>query len=264
MNILEKIITIKHKEVDINRHLVTIKTLEKSPYFERNCHYLYNNLKKKHPNIIAEFKRKSPTLGIINNRVSVKEVVKAYENAGASGISILTDYFFFYGQNEDLTEAREIVSLPLLCKDFIIDEYQIIAAKSLGTDIILLIAEVLSKEKIQSLTHVAKILGLEVLMEMHSEKEFYKINEYIDIIGINNRNLSTFFVDIQRSVELFKIIPNNFIKISESGLYDPIKVSFLTQMGFAGFLIGEIFMRSSHPGKKMEEYIKQVNLKYHV
>lgn len=147
-----------------------------------------------------------------------------------------------------------------MCKDFIIDEYQIIAAKSLGTDIILLIAEGLSKEKIQSLTHVAKILGLEVLMEMHSENELDKINEYIDIIGINNRNLSTFFVDIQRSVELFKIIPNNFRTISESGLSDPIKVSFLTQMGFAGFLIGEIFMRSSHPGKQMEEYIKQVNL----
>ncbi|WP_103327204.1 indole-3-glycerol phosphate synthase TrpC [Bacteroidetes bacterium endosymbiont of Geopemphigus sp.] len=259
MNTLEKIIATKKKKIAEDRQKYPVQTLEKSPYFQRRCYSLCRKLKESTTGIIAEFKRASPSKGIINDKVSVEEVAKGYEQAGASGMSVLTDRTYFNGQDQDLIGARRSVCLPLLRKDFIIDEYQIIAAKSLGADLILLIAEALSKKKLEELAHLARELGLEVLMELHSEKELDKVNEDLNLIGINNRDLKTFSVDIERSAELVKKLPERFIKISESGLSDPSRIVYLQQEGFKGFLIGENFMQSADPGKSCEEFIKKIN-----
>lgn len=261
MNTLEKIIATKQKEIAKDREKRPVHTLEKSPYFQRRCHSLSRKLKESATGIIAEFKRASPSKGIINDKASVEEVAKGYEQAGASGMSVLTDRAYFNGQDQDLISARRSVSLPLLRKDFIIDEYQIIAAKALGADLILLIAEVLSKKKLKELAHLARGLDLEVLMELHSEEELDKINEDLNLIGINNRDLKTFLVNIERSAELARKLPERFIKISESGLSEPASIGYLQKAGFKGFLIGENFMRSEDPGKTCEKFIKEINNK---
>lgn len=259
MNFLEKIVGNKHQEIIKNRQLNPIVELEKSKYFERKCFFLTKKLKESNTGIIAEFKRKSPSKGVINNQVNIVDVVSNYEKANASGISVLTDVKYFAAKNEDLPKTRKNVSLPILLKDFIIDEYQIIYAKSIGADVILLIAEILSKEKVKSFTKEAKTLGLEVLLEFHDEKELDKVTENIDLIGINNRNLNTFLVDINQSIRLFSEIPKNFIKISESGISKPEDVMFLKKIGFEGFIIGENFMQSINPGESCKKFIKQLN-----
>lgn len=259
MTILEKIITARQKEIAIDRKERPVRTLEKSPYFERRCYSLSKKLKECKTGIIAEFKRASPSKGIINDQISPEQVAKAYEKAGAIGVSVLTERTYFSGKDQDLTEAREAVSLPILRKDFILDEYQIIAAKALGADLVLLIAEILSKKKLKALAHLAKTLGLEVLMELHCEKGLDKINENLNLIGVNNRDLKSFSVDIARSAELFNRIPEDFVKISESGLSDPASVVCLQKIGFKGFLIGGHFMQSKDPGKRCEEFIKKIN-----
>ncbi|XOD68616.1 MAG: indole-3-glycerol phosphate synthase TrpC [Flavobacteriales bacterium AspAUS03] len=258
MNFLDKIIATKQEEITRNRQHKPIAMLEKSKFFEGKCRSLAQSLQKSHTGIIAEFKRKSPSKGIINDQVTVEEVVCGYETAGASGISVITDIKHFTAQDEDLPTARHSISIPILCKDFIIDEYQLIAAKAMGADVILLIAEVLSKKTVKIFATQAKVLGLEVLMELHSEEELDKITDDLDLIGVNNRDLKTFSVDIERSVRLFPWIPNNFIKISESGISKPENIVYLREVGFQGFLIGENFMRSSDPGESCKRFIRQL------
>jgi indole-3-glycerol phosphate synthase len=209
--------------------------------------------------IIAEFKRKSPSKGDINPYAKVEEVTIGYMQAGASGLSVLTDTHFFGGKNEDLTEARKFNFCPILRKDFIIDEYQLYEARAIGADVILLIAECLDRGRLKDLAQKAKELGLEVLMEVHSEDQLVKANEYVDIIGVNNRNLHDFSVSIQTSIDLFPVIPNDFVKISESGISDPNVIVQLKKVGFEGFLIGEYFMKDDEPHKKCQEFIDRVN-----
>jgi len=207
--------------------------------------------------IIAEFKRKSPSKGIINDKVTVEKVTTGYAAAGASALSVLTDCDFFMGEKADLVAAREANSIPILRKDFMIDEYQVIEAKSLGADIILLIAAILTTEEIRKLASLAKSLGLNVLLEVHNLAELERsINPNLDAIGVNNRNLADFTVSVQTSYDLVQHIPADFLKISESAISNPETIKQLKQAGFNGFLIGESFMKQEDPGLAMQEFVK--------
>ena len=260
MNLLDKIIAHKVKEVEERKGFYPVKLLEQSIYYETpGISFKKYLLRKDRVGIIAEIKRRSPSRGIINNYISVEQTSIGYMQAGASAISVLTDTRFFGGKNDDLTIARKFNYCPILRKDFIIDEYQIIEAKSIGADAILLIAAVLGPKKIKELSESAKKLGLEILLEVTSKEELDScLNDSIDITGVNNRNLEDFTTDMKRSIELFEFIPKNMIKISESGISSPEAIHELKEVGYDGFLIGEFFMQSSSPEKACDDFIKQI------
>lgn len=263
MNILEKIIARKKEEITLAKSIVSVKELEKQAGFSASCISLKQSfLAGKKSGIIAEHKRKSPSKGIINDSLSVEFIIQGYENAGASALSILTDFDFFGGTKEDLIAARKATNLPILRKDFMIDEYQILEAKAWGADVILLIAANLEVNQLRNLAQFAKKLGLEVLMEVHSKEELLQnINPDVDFIGVNNRNLKTFDVSIQNSLELADLIPNEFIKIAESGLTTENEIKTLQKVGYKGFLIGEMFMRTQNPGESCKELIEKMGIK---
>lgn len=256
MSILDKIVEAKRRELKLKKQLVSIANLEKSPLFERTPLSLKANLHQR-AGIIAEHKRRSPSKAVINQSLSLEEIVCGYENAGVSAISVLTDSQFFGGSLEDLLLARAAVKLPLLRKEFIIDEYQLIEAKACGADLVLLIAAILTRTEIQQLSQTAKQLGLEVLLEVHDQTEIQKsLMPSLDMIGVNNRNLKTFEVSLQNSLQLAGLIPDDFIKISESGLADPASVKTLTNHGYSGFLMGEHFMKTINPGLAAATFLK--------
>ena len=258
-NILETIIAHKQKEVAERKELYPAKLLEQSIYFETPTVSLSKYLKREDKSgIIAEFKRKSPSKGAINLYAKVEQVSIGYMQAGASALSVLTDERFFGGKNADLTEARQFNFCPILRKDFVIDEYQIIEARSIGADAILLIAACLEKDRLHELATFAKSLGLEVLVELHGADELDKLSPAADVVGVNNRDLTTFEVSIQHSIRLFPQLPTEMVKISESGLNDPQAVVELKRAGFQGFLIGEHFMRSDRPQDQCREFIQRV------
>ena len=261
MDILEKIIAHKHKEVEERKSLYTEKLLEQSSYFEGKPVSLKKYLLREDKSgIIAEFKRKSPSKGMINAHAPVERTTIGYMQAGASALSVLTDKEFFGGTGDDLKTARKYNFCPVLRKDFVVDEYQIIEAKSIGADAILLIAAVLESKRLNELAAFAKTFGLEVLMEVHNKEELdNNLNENLDVIGVNNRNLKTFEVSIDISKELSKLIPDEFVKISESGISNPESIVDLRTYGFKGFLIGETFMRSARPELAAKEFIDSVN-----
>jgi indole-3-glycerol phosphate synthase len=209
--------------------------------------------------IIAEYKRKSPSRGIINEKHSVNEVTKGYSEAGAAAISVLTDYLYFGGRSEDLHCARVLNTCPILRKDFILEEYQLYESKAIGADIILLIAACLTPLKSKKLAHTAHLLGLEVLLEIHMEKEMDHLNEYVDFVGVNNRNLKDFSVDINTSIQLARKIPVSISKISESGLNSADSIATLYYEGFQGFLMGEAFMSKDNPGIECKKLIKSIS-----
>lgn len=259
MNILDKIIARKREEVAEKSSLVPVKLLEQSIYFEGSVvsmkKYISDSDKS---GIISEFKRKSPSKGLINGSASVEAVSIGYMQAGASALSILTDNEFFGGSNADLKEARKFNFCPILRKDFIVDEYQIIEAKSIGADCILLIAAALEPERLKELASFAKSLGLEILMEVHDQEELERsLCDELDLVGVNNRNLKTFEVSLQTSLNLVDKIPNSFVKISESGISDPKTLISLKSAGYDGFLIGENFMKSSRPEQAAYNFIKE-------
>ncbi len=260
MNILDKIIETKKIEVASQKKVVSIEQLEQYPDFGRKCNSLKKNLLKENASgIIAEFKQKSPSKGEINYAVKVEQVTKAYTEGGASCLSVLTDYEYFGGTIINLAKAREInPDIPILRKDFMIDSYQIVEAKAFGADVILLIAACLSKEKALELAKKAKEIGLEVLMEIHNAEELKVVNDFVDIVGVNNRNLKSFEVTIETSVELAKLIPEKFVKISESGLRGANEIKYLKENGFKGFLIGETFMKTDNPGEACKDLISQL------
>ncbi len=261
MNLLDEIIAYKKKELADLKSKRHLNDLEKSEYFTRKAFSLtesiMNPLKS---GIIAEFKRKSPSRGIINSEAGIKEVTTGYSKEGASGLSILTDPEYFGGNNEDLSLTRTLNVTPILRKDFIIDEYQVIESKSIGADAILLIAAALKKNQITRLARFAGSLGLQVLLEVHNLNEIEMGNEYIHIIGVNNRDLSTFKVDTGVSFELSDRIPGNFVKISESGLSSPEIIIELKKAGYDGFLIGEKFMKDTDPAASFAEFTKQLKV----
>ncbi|MCS3555222.1 MULTISPECIES: indole-3-glycerol phosphate synthase TrpC [unclassified Sphingobacterium] len=260
MTILDKIVERKRVEVSEAQAKVSIEELSEYPLFSRTCYSLKESvIDPQRTGIISEYKRASPSKGVINNINTVSEVVKGYQNAGASAISVLTDADFFQGSLKDLEEARSVLTIPLLRKEFIIDKYQIAEAKAYGADIILLIAACLTNEEVSELSNYAKTLGLNVLLEVHNEEELKgNLFDTVDAIGVNNRNLKDFSVSLAHSYDLVNKIPDTYIKVSESGISDPQTIRELKSIGYNSFLIGENFMKTTDPGKALLEFVKEI------
>ena len=257
MNILDKIVEQKKQEVAEARKNISLEELKDAALFNRKTFSLKESVKSG-SGIIAEFKRQSPSKGIINDKADVLEVAKSYQKIGASGISILTDAEFFGGKLEDILKVRNEISIPILRKDFMIDEYQFYEAKANGADVILLIASCLSPTQVKEYTELSHELGLEVLLEIHTEDELQHFNKNIDLVGINNRNLKDFKVDLQHSVNLKNLLPKDVLAVAESGIYSVEDFKLLKEQGFNGFLMGEYFMKNENPGVAFEEFIKDV------
>jgi indole-3-glycerol phosphate synthase len=260
MNILDTIVQKKKKEVAAAKMITPYFHLEERELFQREILSFRDFLlDPARTGIIAEFKRKSPSKGIINDHAKVTDVTRAYADAGASAISVLTDRHFFGGAKKDLLTARRFNDIPLLRKDFMIDEYQIVEAKTLGADIILLIAAILTPAQIKQFAATAKSIGLNVLLEVHNLEELERsLDDNVDAVGVNNRNLADFTVSVDTSFQLASHIPDPFLKISESAISDPATIIELKKAGFNGFLIGENFMRQPDPGEAMAEFVKKL------
>ncbi|MDX2195277.1 MAG: indole-3-glycerol phosphate synthase TrpC [Cytophagales bacterium] len=260
MNILDTIVAHKILEVQSAKLSTSVSKLEKSKYFHRNCISLRQSLLLHKCGIIAEFKRKSPSKGVINAFLSAHEVTTGYAKAGAKGLSILTDNHFFGGKNDDIEQNRDAVHIPILRKEFIIDEYQIIEAKAMGADVILLIAACLSSSQTVSLAKFVSQMGMETLLEVHNEEEYNAyMNPYIHMVGVNNRNLKNFEVNIETSLRLADVIDKNVVKIAESGLNSADEIKTLIQAGFKGFLIGESFMKTKSPAEACKNLINEIS-----
>ncbi len=260
MNRLEEIKAHKIKEVNLKKELCTLKQLESSIYFNSKCVSLKKYVAdSKRSGIIAEFKRKSPSKGFINKYANAEDITIGYMQAGASALSVLTDENFFGAVAKDFNSARKYNYCPILRKDFIVDEFQIIESKSIGADAILLIAKILSPQEITNFTKLAHQLGLEVLLEVHDKNEILSTQEInVDLIGINNRNLKSFEVNIEHSIQLSEYINPEIIKVSESGINNTETIKLLKQYGFQGFLIGEYFMRQTNPGMACRQFIQKL------
>jgi indole-3-glycerol phosphate synthase len=259
MGILENIIVDKQREILLKKGIISVSQLEKSTLFNEKTISLSKRLRESSSGIITEHKRRSPSKPIINNSFSVEDVVVGYQNAGACGISVLTDGKYFGGSLDDLILTKATTNIPILRKDFVVDPYQIIESKAYGADVILLIAAVLNREQIKMLSELAQNLGMEVLLEVHDSIELENsIMPSINMIGVNNRNLKTFEVDIEISRKLSALIPNEFVKISESGIDHINTVRELRHHGYRGFLMGEHFMKTENPGKNAGDFIQNL------
>ncbi|MDR0823614.1 MAG: indole-3-glycerol phosphate synthase TrpC [Prevotella sp.] len=257
-NILDKIIANKRIEVERQKNINPRSELEKQILNVSSPISFREALKNSQTGIISEFKRRSPSRDWIFKDAKVEDIIPLYSKNGASAISVLTDMDFFGGSLNDLKLARSLTTTPLLRKDFVIDEYQLYQAASAGADAILLIASALTVDETKRFAAKAKELGLDVLLEIHNEHELHHINEKVDVVGVNNRNLGTFVTDVQVSFDLADKIPDDFVKISESGISKPQTVIDLRQAGYKGFLMGENFMKTGNPGKALDEFIKQL------
>jgi len=261
MNILDTIVARKKAEVDERKKRKPLDVIKLDAFYIRNTISLVKGLSRPYASgIIAEFKRKSPSKGVINDRVDLLEVTKGYQDAGASAVSILTDEYFFGGDDQDVVRAREVLDIPILRKEFIIDEYQVHEAKALGADLILLIAACLTKEEVVRFSTVARSVGLEVLLELHDEDELGHVCETIDLVGINNRSLKTFDVNIARSLRMAGQLPKDKLKVAESGIDDPAQVKLFRENGYSAFLIGENFMKTNDPGMALNDFRNQIEL----
>lgn len=258
MDILEKIIAHKKQEVSLLKSLRPLDMLQRFSLMQRPCISMKRALQDSETGIISEYKRKSPSKGIINDTAEVQETTSGYEKAGASGLSVLTDFHFFGGSTGDLLLIRDLISIPILRKDFMVDEYQLIEAKAIGADVILLIAAALTVQETLQLAKSAHNLGLEVLLELHGEDELGHINDYVNMVGINNRNLKTFEVNIEKSIELASLLPKDMLKVAESGISEPATVINLKKHGFKGFLMGENFMKEHHPEMALKSFIESL------
>ncbi len=258
MTILDQIIADKRVEVERRKLSTSLTELQSTDLYQRECISLKKSFRKQ-AGIIAEFKRKSPSKGTIREQAVAKDIVSSYQSAGASACSILTDEKYFGGTMEDVLESRPFLNIPILRKEFIIDPFQIYEAKSIGADLILLIAECLDKNQIRDYSSIAHDLGMEVLMELHFDDELNKWNEGIDLLGVNNRNLQTFDTGIERSLELVPRLPVESIWVSESGLKGADEIITLMDHGYRGFLIGETFMKSPDPGLACTYFIETIH-----
>lgn len=258
MNILDQIIADKKQEVELRKVAVPFDKLKYLKKLDRECISLKSKLTN-HAGIIAEFKRKSPSKGIIRENADVLVITQSYQAAGASACSILTNEAYFSGKDDDVINARPYLSIPILRKEFIVDPYQIFEAKIIGADLILLIAECLTKEEIKDYAQIAHDLGMEVLMELHFDDEIDKWNSNIDLLGVNNRNLKNFETGIDRSLQIKDKLPKESIWVSESGLKGKDELNILVQNGYRGFLIGETFMRAEIPGALCKEFVESLN-----
>jgi indole-3-glycerol phosphate synthase len=261
MNILDQIIAQKKIEVANRKIAMPFTALEKEYFFNKDTLSLKSFISDPlRTGIIAEFKRKSPSKGIINDHSTVEEVTMAYSANGASGLSVLTDEHFFGGNISDLIKAT-VNEVPILRKDFMIDEYQLIEAKAFGAEVILLIAACLSVQSVKDMARMAKSLGLEVLLEIHNREELGHICDDVDLVGVNNRNLKSFEVSIANSLDLIDHIPNTKPAIAESGINNVDTIVTLQKAGFKGFLIGEHFMKESSPSIAFADFVQQLKEK---
>lgn len=259
MSILQQIVAQKRIEIDAAQKIRSIEALQEMPLFYRPTVSMSQKIKEAGSSgIIAEFKRHSPSKKWINQTADPVEVVKAYADAGVAGSSVLTDEQFFKGSLNDLVRVRASVDIPLLRKDFMVDPYQLYEAKAHGADVVLLIAAILTPCEVASLTDVAHQLGLEVLLELHVEGELGHVNSEIEMVGINNRNLNTFEVDVEQSARMVARLDSKIVKIAESGISSPEMVKYFRSVGFDGFLIGENFMKTDHPGLACKEFIQAI------
>ncbi len=259
MNILEAIVAEKRKEVARKKLLFSNAYLESSGYTSRTCISAVDSIRSNPVAVIAEFKRKSPSKGDINPGISNTEVVSGYQSADAAAVSILTDYPFFGGSANDLLECRPLLQIPVLRKDFIIDEFQVLESKWMGADLVLLIAACLSTREVQKLTQTAHHLGMQVLLEVHDETELGHVCEAVDLVGINNRNLRNFDVSLDHSIRLAEKLPKEKLRIAESGIHNAEAGAQLLQSGFDGLLIGEYFMKEISPAEKLAGFRTAVN-----
>jgi indole-3-glycerol phosphate synthase len=258
VNILDTIVAHKKLEVVQQKQKISIAELEKMPLFQKQAYSLVHSVKDADKTgIIAEFKRKSPSKGIINDQAQVANVTSAYASFGASGISVLTDQDFFGGHLDDLSIAVQN-TIPVLRKEFIIDEFQIIEAKAYGASVILLIAACLSVSEVKQFAQLAKSIGLEVLLEIHNEQELDHICVDVDLVGINNRSLQSFEVNIEHSLKLKDKLPFEKLSVAESGIYDVETFKLLKKEGFDAFLMGEYFMKQSNPAKAFEDFVNLI------
>jgi indole-3-glycerol phosphate synthase len=242
-HILDQIVANKRKEVQQLKQTIGLSDYIQSSHFNRSVFSLKERIQN-HFGIMAEIKRKSPSAGEINSSLNILSQVESYENQGATGISVLTDYSYFGGSIQDLIQIRSKTNLPLLRKEFIIDEYQLFESKAAGADSILLIASILEKEEAHQLTIVAKSLGLEVIFEIHSFEELNKLNDEIDVLLVNNRNLKTQETNLEHSFALASYLPKDLVTISASGISNSDQLSKLENLGFHGALIGESLLKS--------------------
>ena len=262
-NILHEIVANKRLEVARQKEEISLAELQKHEALSRPRISMRASLEKSESGIISEFKRRSPSKGWLFPEAKIADVVPAYEKAEASACSVLTDTNYFGGCLGDLREARKLVNIPLLRKDFIVDPYQLYQAKIAGADAILLIAASTTVEECKEWAEIAHSLDLEVLLEIHNKAELDHLSRHVDILGVNNRNLETFHTDIETSFQLIEKMKQQAeltgfdpLMISESGISDPAVVSQLREAGFRGFLIGETFMRQENPGAGLNQFIR--------
>ena len=258
-DILEEIVAYKHIEVAAQKELLPPRKLyaEVERMMDRGItrRSLSQALTADAAGIIAEFKRKSPSKGWIKEDGKPEEIPLAYEQAGAAALSILTDEKYFGGSLDFIRKARPHVGIPILRKDFIIDEYQLFQARHAGADAVLLIAADLTRQEVRSLTATAHELELEVLLELHSEHELDYAETDVDAVGVNNRNLGTFVTDVQNSFRMASRLPQDRVLVSESGIASSDTIRLLRGAGYRGFLIGESFMKTDDPGRALKEFI---------
>jgi indole-3-glycerol phosphate synthase len=258
-NILEKIVERTRTTVQLRKGLIPPAVLERYPFFNREPLSISERLRQGTGNgIIAEFKRQSPSKGVINAVADPVDVASSYARYGASAISVLTDEPFFGGSSDDLMRVREVVDIPILRKDFIVDEYQLVEAKAIGADLILLIAACLSPADVKQLAGTARSLGMEVLLELHDAEELGHLCEEVNLVGINNRSLKTFDVDLQRSFDMAEQIPDTWLKVAESGIHNIEQVRLFRDHGFSAFLMGEHFMKEADPGEAFRKFAAQL------
>ena len=258
-DILQEIIENKKEEIARRKEVFSIDLLESNcEEFDRKSLSMSNSIRESQSGIISEFKRRSPSKGWINEKADLLQITKDYQLNGASALSILTDNKYFGGKLEDIKAVRDSINIPILRKEFIIDEYQLFQAKLNGADAVLLIAAALEKKRFMELSDMAHQLGMEVLLEIHSEKEMEYIDDKVEMIGVNNRNLGTFVTDVKNSVAMVEKLPKDRVLISESGISSPSTIKMLKEKGFNGFLIGECFMREENPGYAFAKFIKEL------
>ena len=259
-DILQEIVATKRAEVDRRKQETDLQALYRQAETPRTTrHSLREALRSSSTGIISEFKRRSPSKGWINREADVQSVVRAYQRAGATALSVLTDTPYFGGTDDDLRAARQVCSLPILRKDFTIDEFQLVESRALGADAVLLIATALTREQCRRFAEIAHQLELEVLLEIHDQSELDYYSEYVDVLGVNNRNLGSFHTDVANSFRLIEQMPQEATPISESGISNPDTVKELRAIGFKGFLIGENFMKTEAPGDSLKSFINALN-----
>lgn len=259
MDILTQIVANTKKELQTRKQNCSVKELEKTANYKKNRISLSQAIRDKSGTaIIAEIKFKSPSSGKLHDKIEPAKIGLGYQTAGATAISVLTDEKYFSGKTEYLTKTREVTEIPILRKDFILEEYQIVEARAIGADAILLLAAILKPKELLRLARFANAIGLETLLEIHDEQLADYLTPAINLVGINNRNLKTFEVNIKNSLKLVEQIPANYCKLSESGLSSADTIKKLVQAKFDGFLIGETFMKSDNPAKSLEKLLSEL------